>query len=395
MAPRSIAVAGAGIGGLAFAALAAQAGNEVTVYDQFAQPAPLGSGLVIQPVGQSVLRGLGLSAAFDLGTPITRMRGSTDAGRDALDVRYDLVDPARFGLGIHRACLFDCLHRGALEAGVQIVSSRQVTGREGQRLCFADERRSDPVDLIVDAAGARSPLSPLAARPLAYGAIWGTVPWPDDAKLPADQLSQRYRAAHHMVGVLPIGRLPSGSEPLAAVFWSLGPGDYERFVDTPIDTWKAQATALWPEVAPFLTTILAHDDMTRAVYSHGTLRRPVGDGIAHIGDAAHRASPQLGQGANMALLDAAALAGALAQEHHLPDALISYAKGRRAHVALYQQMSAAFTPLYQSGGQALPWLRDRVLQPISQTPPMPRLLSRLVCGDLVPPISGRAALRTT
>ena len=52
--------------------------------------------------------------------------------------------------------------------------------------------------------------------------------------------------------------------------------------------------------------------MTLARYAHHTLQVPAGDGIAFIGDSAHSTSPQLGQGANMALLDAAALAVALA-----------------------------------------------------------------------------------
>ncbi|WP_218780093.1 FAD-dependent monooxygenase, partial [Cellulomonas iranensis] len=64
----------------------------------------------------------------------------------------------------------------------------------------------------------------------------------------------------------------------------------------------------WPQIAPFLGTIRDNAQMTQARYSHGTLRRPWTPGLVHIGDAAHRASPQLGQGANMALLDALALA---------------------------------------------------------------------------------------
>ena len=42
-----ISIAAAGIGGLAAAALLAQAGHGVTVYDQFDAPRPVGSGLVI------------------------------------------------------------------------------------------------------------------------------------------------------------------------------------------------------------------------------------------------------------------------------------------------------------------------------------------------------------
>jgi 2-polyprenyl-6-methoxyphenol hydroxylase-like FAD-dependent oxidoreductase len=65
--------------------------------------------------------------------------------------------------------------------------------------------------------------------------------------------------------------------------------------------------------------------------------------LAFIGDAAHRASPQLGQGANMALFDALALARALHQ-NPLDDALPRYAQTRRWHVRLYQTLSAVFTP---------------------------------------------------
>ncbi len=75
---------------------------------------------------------------------------------------------------------------------------------------------------------------------------------------------------------------------------------------------------------------------------HGTLRQPWGDRIAYVGDAAHRASPQLGQGANMALLDAAALAKAL-ETLPLDQALPAYGKARRWHVGVYQAFSAMFT----------------------------------------------------
>lgn len=48
-----------GIGGLAKAILAHRAGFEVTIFDQFDTPEPVGSGLVIQPVGLRVLEQLG------------------------------------------------------------------------------------------------------------------------------------------------------------------------------------------------------------------------------------------------------------------------------------------------------------------------------------------------
>jgi 2-polyprenyl-6-methoxyphenol hydroxylase-like FAD-dependent oxidoreductase len=90
----------------------------------------------------------------------------------------------------------------------------------------------------------------------------------------------------------------------------------------------------------------------------------------------------------MALLDALALARALAA-HPVAEALPAYARMRRCHVRLYQWFSAAFTPQYQSDSRALPVLRDRLLFPLSQLPPVPRVLNRPVCGDLIPPLASQ------
>ena len=65
--------------------------------------------------------------------------------------------------------------------------------------------------------------------------------------------------------------------------------------------------------------------LTMARNTHGALRRPFGDRIVHIGDAANRASSQLGQGANMAMLDARALSRSLDAIADLPQALKAYA----------------------------------------------------------------------
>jgi 2-polyprenyl-6-methoxyphenol hydroxylase-like FAD-dependent oxidoreductase len=197
-----------------------------------------------------------------------------------------------------------------------------------------------------------------------------------------------------MLGVLPIGRLPDDPIPKAAIFWSLRADDHDAWRARGLSAWAEEAAALWPEAAPFFGQIDHPDRLTMARYSHGTLRRPHAPGLAILGDAAHRASPQLGQGANMALLDALALARAL--DHFpgaeaLPDALRAYATARRWHLRSYQLLSAAFTPQYQGDSRWLPVLRDRVLYPLSRLPPLPGILSALVSGRLLPPLGSLGA----
>ena len=381
-----IGIAGAGIGGLAAAALLAQAGHAVRVFDRFDAPKPVGSGLVIQPVGLAVLDAFGAGdAARAMGAPLLALYGDEVAGRVVLDVAYG-HEPARRGLGIHRAALFAAINARALALGATLVPGHAVTGRAGQHLCFDCGGQEGPFDLIVDACGAGSPLSPLRARPLGYGAIWATVPWPGETTLPRDRLSQRYRRADRMLGVLPVGRMPGGhGQDMAAVFYSLRVDRIDAWRAGDFAAWRAEAATLWPEIAPFLHDGLGPDDFTFARYTHGSLSAPWSEGIAHIGDAAHRASPQLGQGANMALLDALALARALERARG-EEALRLYAGARRWHVAAYQMMSAAFTPQYQSDSAVLPVLRDRVLAPLSRIWPIPAILTRLVCGDVVPPM---------
>lgn len=385
-----IAVVGAGIGGLTAAAALAQAGHGVVVFDQFDQPRPVGSGLVIQPVGLTVLHKIGArDAAFALGNRIHHMLGHEANGRHrVLDVQYDRPGGARFGLGIHRAALFQVLLDAAISAGAEIVTGHKVTAQHDRRLSFEGRKDAGPFRMIIDASGARSPLSPLRAKPLGYGALWATVDWPDNTSLPQDQLRQIYRKASRMLGVLPVGTLPGDKAQKAAIFWSLPASSHKDWCAQGVDLWRTEAISLWPEYAPFAAQITKPGQMAMARYSHGTLRKPWGNGVVHIGDAAHRASPQLGQGANMALLDAWSLVQAWKRAQGDADhAMQLYAQARRWHVRIYQLMSWAFTPQYQSDSYLLPVLRDRLLFPLSLVPPLPHILSRLVCGDLVPPDS--------
>lgn len=390
-----IAIAGAGPAGLATALYLDRLGHRVTLFERFDAPRPLGSGLILQPTGLAVLSDLGLHAEIAaLGQPLDRLRGTgAKSGRVVLDVRYSALRRLGRGLGIHRAALFNVLHAAVARTGYSIVHGQTVTG-VAPRLTGFDvvlgDRREGPFDLVVDALGANSPLKVLAkshdaTRALSYGALWATVPWTDDG-FDRHALLQRYEKARVMVGVLPIGRQSPKGPDLAAFFWSLKTADHAAVVAAGLEAFKARIVGLWPETAPHLAAISSFDDLTLAKYAHHTLGTPAGEGIAFIGDSAHATSPQLGQGANMALLDARALFVALRDSASVPEALGRYAAMRRWHVRLYQALSRSLTPFYQSDSPALPAFRDFFVAGLARIPPAPQILAAMVAGSLLSPV---------
>jgi 2-polyprenyl-6-methoxyphenol hydroxylase-like FAD-dependent oxidoreductase len=87
-------------------------------------------------------------------------------------------------------------------------------------------------------------------------------------------------------------------------------------------------------------------------------------------------SPQLGQGVNMALLDALALRDALRtvpegvalDTRTLDGALRAFADERRRHVAIYQFWSRWLTPVFQGEQDAVAAMRDALFVPMGRLP---------------------------
>ena len=214
-----------------------------------------------------------------------------------------------------------------------------------------------------------------------YGAIWASLPWPG-APFDGNALEQRYERAAIMAGVLPIGRQTETGHQQTAFFWSLKTADYPIWQREGLKIWKDRVQNLWPETAELLSSITDPNQLTMASYHHHTLPLPYGQNLVFIGDSAHSTSPQLGQGANMALMDVAVLTHALEANTSLETALAAYAAGRRNHIKLYQALSYAFTPFYQSDSSVLPIMRDYLVPIAARLPPIQKLLANIVSGRL-------------
>ncbi|UVC06696.1 FAD-dependent monooxygenase [Rhizobium sp. TH2] len=392
-----IAICGAGPAGLAMALMLTRAGHEVEVIERFSEPAPVGSGLILQPTGLTVLHHLGLyDRIMSLGHRIDRLWG-TDAktGRPVLDVHYGAGPFGRFGLAVQRAALFETLHDAFVREGIPILTGRQVVGvrdiESAPVLVLSDGSTSGPYCLAIDATGSRSQLMNAlcpddVSVELAYGAFWATL---DAADMPYEPnaLVQRYEHASVMIGVLPVGRLTPDGREKVAFFWSQKIAEADRTRADGIDAWKARLRGYWPEASVMLEEITGWEQLTLARYQHRTLARPARGRVVFIGDAAHCTSPQLGQGANMALLDAAALAHGLATKANIDQAIDRYCRGRRNHVRLFQLFSRMFTPFYQGDSRALSFIRDQVVSTVARIPPAPRFLASLVSGTMLDPFS--------
>lgn len=388
-APLSIAVCGCGPAGLAAACFLHDAGHRVRLLERFAEPRPIGAGLMLQPAGLAALGRIGaLDAALALGQRIDGLYARSEpSGRVVFDLSYATVDPALHGLAIHRAAIFHALWQAAsarripIETGVEITAL--AAGADG-RPCpvTRDGHRLDAADLVVDATGSGSALrqlcgGPVRPRPYAYGAVWATVP---AAGLRPNRLEQRFRGAREMIGLLPVGRVPGDDVPKAILFWSLKVADHPALLAAGIEPWRRQVLDLWPEIAPVIAGIADPAQLTLARYAQATLRRPYGDRIVFIGDAAHSTSPQLGAGVTMAMLDGAALADALAGTATVPEALAAYAARRRRHVRFYQAMSAMLTPAFQSDRRWIAGLRDLTFHPAARLPWLRRRMMQTFAG---------------
>ena len=361
-------------------------GHSVTIYDQFDAPRPVGSGLMIQPSGMAVLDRLGLAGAIlARGARIDALEGIEAGGKTVLDAPYaKLGVPGAFGIGIHRASLFGVLYEAAKARGIAVETGHAVTGSVleagGRRLTFDRRPRSAPFDLIVDASGWQTMFDDAPPNVLEFGALWASLPLEPGDPFAGNLLEQRYRRAAQMVGVLPIGTRKGEAVPEVAFFWSLKRAAYPQWTDTTLDAWKDEVLALWPDSRVLLDRITQRRQLTFARYAHRTLKRPVGERIIAIGDAWHSASPQLGQGANMALLDAWSLARGIEEGRTLEEMLRLAVSWRRDHVWLYQWVTKLFTPLYQSDAGWHAALRDRLLAPVSQTWPTSLIQAQLMSG---------------
>jgi 2-polyprenyl-6-methoxyphenol hydroxylase-like FAD-dependent oxidoreductase len=369
-----IAVVGAGTAGAAAALFLSRAGHEVVVFERVPEPGPVGAGIMMQPSGLLVLERLGLAGRIiDRGSRVARLVCETPAGLPILDLHYAMLAEGLFGVGLHRGVLFETLHGALVASGARLrcgVAVARVRGaRSGRMELVGDDGRGLGVfDVVAVCDGARSrirdamPSLTRTVRPYPWGALWYIGHDRDSAH--AGQLRQLVRGARQMVGLLPTGLGPGEGEiPLVSLFVSTRADTVDAVRARGLEAWKDEVRSIAPMAAPVLDQIGDFGQLTFASYYDVIMPRWHAHRAVLLGDAAHATSPQLGQGCNLALYDAAALADAVEAEDTVDAALARYTASRRAHLAYYQLATRWLTPFFQSDHDWLGALRDALLGP--------------------------------
>jgi 2-polyprenyl-6-methoxyphenol hydroxylase-like FAD-dependent oxidoreductase len=183
-----------------------------------------------------------------------------------------------------------------------------------------------------------------------------------------------------MLGIMPTGRETGSGVPMVSLFWSLRADRFDHWREAGLDRFRQALLALHPGCEDLLAQLRSVDDLTWARYRDVAMPRYHEGNCVVIGDAAHATSPQLGQGTNLALLDAIALRQCLRQGLPVSRALAHYSDLRRGHTRFYGQASRWLTPLFQSDLPVLPWLRDLFMAPSARWPWVGRLTFETLVG---------------
>jgi 2-polyprenyl-6-methoxyphenol hydroxylase-like FAD-dependent oxidoreductase len=314
MQAKRIGIAGAGPAGLVAALAARRLGVEATVYAQAPNFERVGGGILVHSNGLRVLAALGLVEALEARGRTTQvMRVETAEGRVLSTFDYRKLDiPFNRAMICLRHTLQEVLVDAALAEGVDVRFSRRCAGAtsdgDGARLRFDDggEERFDAV-LACDGINSRvREALGLETRRKVVGEAYlrGVAP----LAVANPTIREVWGSRGRRFGICPLDD--------AHVYF---------FCNAPLGRWRetldggiADFVASWRDFNADAVTILsAVPDWTRVNYSElneVVLDRWYDGRVFLVGDAAHAMTPNLGQGANSAMVDALVLVRLLARE---------------------------------------------------------------------------------
>jgi 2-polyprenyl-6-methoxyphenol hydroxylase-like FAD-dependent oxidoreductase len=388
-----VGIVGFGVAGATAAYLLARDGHTVTLIERAPVVEPIGAGVLLQCSGQEVLHHLGLlDQVLEHAAPIDELHARHVGGVTLVRNKYGNYAPGTRAYGVHRGVLFRAL-RGLVETQpVDIrlgseVASREITASGEVMLVDSIGARHGPFDCVICGDGSRSHLRAVfgfRASVLKYdhGTLWVTVP---GAGVPG-KLLQVVRGTRQMLGLLPLG------DGLVSLYWGLRNDAVEAVKARGLDTLKREIVAFCPESAEVLEHLYHFDQLLHTAYQHVHMRRCHDGRVLFIGDAAHAMSPHLGQGINLAMVDAWRLAACLRVADTPAGAFKAFVAAQRDYTRYYASVTWLLSPFFQSDWRVLAWGRDLVLPVMPHLPVIRRQMVLTMIGLKGGFLKGRMAI---
>ena len=352
----SVAIVGAGMGGLAAATTLRQVGIEVKVYEQAQRFSRIGAGIQMLPNSSRVLRGLGIEdklrkTSFE---PYSHLNRVWDTG----ELKRELPMPeSLYGapfLCMHRGDLHEALlsvvPEGVVHLNKKLTTLEQVNGQV--HLSFADGTTAE-ADAVIGADGVHSlvrdiivgPDAPLHKGRIAYRGVFKSELM--GGKTIAPSRTKWWGLDRHIViyytradrsEIYFVTSVPEPANWITKESWS-AKGDmnelreaYQGFHQEVQDVLAA-----CPECHKW--AILEREPLPKWSEGH----------VALMGDACHPMTPYMAQGAATSIEDAAVLARSLAKSpEDIPHAFKIYEATRKPRTSRIQAISSANT--WMSGG---------------------------------------------
>jgi 6-hydroxynicotinate 3-monooxygenase len=345
-ARKTIAVIGAGLGGLSVAGFLQRAGFPVTVYEQAPAFSRIGAGIILSANAMKAFRRLGIEQdLIETGIkPESYVSRAWDSGETMYEIKFDAASEARYGgpyMNIHRGDLHGVLER-VVTPGTIAFDHRLVgldESREAVRLSFENGVRVE-ADIVIGADGIRSRVRenllgfepPRFAGAVAQRAIFPTerlrgsgiadcTKWwgPDRHILPYFMTSRRDEI--YVIGVIPAAQWDSEASSLPCSRDEM----LESFAGFHVDLRRvlevADDVSLWP------------------IYDRERNDRWSGGRIVLLGDACHPMRPFMAAGGAMAVEDGVILSRCLAACNDHGEAFRCYEATRIPRVTEVQRIS--------------------------------------------------------
>ena len=348
--PLSVAIVGAGMGGLATAAALRRVGIDVTVYEQAQQFARIGAGIQIGCNAMRVLRELGLESRLRQQSFYPRSWNNRDwrTGEVKFDMIFGETAERRFGapyLLAHRgdlhAALASIVPDDCIRLDHRLVGLDESAG--GVRLTFTDGATA-VADAVVGADGVHS-----IVRDILFGVSKANF---------TGRIAYRTTYPAALLGGRGIGDCTKWwGEDRHIVIYYVKPDRSEVYLVTSqpepefrIESWSAKGdvgelrsgfTGFDSEVEHVLAA--CPDVHKWAIFDREALDQWVDGNVTLLGDACHPMTPYMAQGAAMAIEDAAVLSRCLegVDASGVADALRRFEATRKERTTCVQETSRA------------------------------------------------------